>query len=141
MYCKCCQLRITRTALQLLRSPFALRSYSSTRYTARGKSNCRVGCGASKRLSMALSEKVLSLKRAFDVFDHDQKGEINFIDFPTAVRSLGFNPTNSQVTEVLKAANKEENDKINFAEFSDMMGKFEGCRKEDAEEALREAFK
>lgn len=87
------------------------------------------------------SENVQSFKRAFDAVDHDQTGEINFVDFPTAVRSLGYNPTNSQVDEVLKAANKQEKDKINFDEFSDMIGKFEACRKEEAEESLREAFK
>ena len=92
-------------------------------------------------MAAALPPDVQSFKRAFDVFDYDRTGEINFVDFPTAVRSLGFNPTNSQVDEVLKAANKEEKDKINFEEFSDMIVKFEECRTEEAEESLREAFK
>lgn len=92
-------------------------------------------------MAAALPPDVQSFKRAFDVFDYDRTGEINFVDFPTAVRSLGFNPTNSQVDEVLKAANKEEKDKINFEEFSDMIVKFKECRTEEAEESLREAFK
>lgn len=92
-------------------------------------------------MAVSLSGKMPSFKRAFDAFDYDQTGEINFVDFPTVVRSLGYNPTNSQVDEVLKAANKQVNDKIDFDEFSDMMGKFEECRKEEAEESLREAFK
>ena len=81
------------------------------------------------------------LKRAFDVFDLNRTGEISCVDFPTAVRSLGYNPTSSHVDQVLKAANKEEKDKINFDEFIVMMGKFEDARKEDADESLREAFK
>ena len=92
-------------------------------------------------MAASLSGKTPSFKRAFDAFDYDQTGEIDFVDFPTVVRSLGYNPTNSQVDEVLKAANKQVNGKINFDEFSDMMEKFEECRKEDAEESLREAFK
>ena len=135
MYCKGCQIRNTRLAAQLLPSAFCV-SLSWLKDTTRRKFNC-------DHLTMAesLSGKMPSFKRAFDAFDHDQTGEINFVDFPTVVRSLGYNPTNSQVDEVLKAANKQVNDKINFDEFSDMMGKFEECRKEEAEESLREAFK
>lgn len=82
-----------------------------------------------------------SFKQAFSVFDRDQTGEIDCVDFPTAVRSLGFNPTNIQVAEVLKAVNKGEKDKINFDEFVEMLGKFDSSSKDDAEESLREAFK
>lgn len=82
-----------------------------------------------------------SFKQAFSVFDRHQTGEIDCVDFPTAVRSLGFNPTNVQVGEVLKAANKGEKDKINFDEFVKMLEKFNSSSKDDAEESLREAFK
>ena len=92
-------------------------------------------------MATSISGRRQSFKRAFDAFDYDQTGEINFVDFPTVVQSLGYNPTNSQIDEVLKAANKQENDKINFDEFSDMMVKFDEYRKEEAEESLREAFK
>lgn len=92
-------------------------------------------------MAEALSQDMQSFKRAFAVFDREQTGEIDCGCFPTAVRSLGFNPTNSQVDEVLKAANKGEKDKINFDEFTDMLAKFEACCKEEAEESLREAFK
>lgn len=85
--------------------------------------------------------KQKSFKEAFAVFDRDQTGEIDIGDFPTAVRSLGYNPTNSQVEDVLKAANKSEKDKINFEEFADMLAKFDASSKDDAEESLREAFK
>lgn len=92
-------------------------------------------------MAAAKTGNAQSLKRAFDVFDYDQTGEINFVDFPTVVRSLGYNPTSNQVDEVLIAANKQEKDKINFDEFATMMGKFEDYRKEEAEDSLREAFK
>lgn len=92
-------------------------------------------------MAAASSPDAQSLRRAFDVFDLNRTGEINFVDFPTAVRSLGYNPTSSHVDQVLKAANKEEKDKINFDEFMVMMEKFEDTRKEDADESLREAFK
>lgn len=92
-------------------------------------------------MATVITEDVQRYKAAFDVFDRDQTGEITYADFPTAVRSLGYNPTNSQVAEILKAANKSETDKIKFDEFADMLGKFDECRKEDAEESLREAFK
>lgn len=82
-----------------------------------------------------------SFKQTFSVFDRDQSGEIDCVDFPTAVRSLGYNPTNGQVEEVLRAANKSEKDKINFDEFADMLGKFDSSSKDEAEESLREAFK
>ena len=92
-------------------------------------------------MATVITEDVQRYKAAFDVFDRDQTGEITYADFSTAVRSLGYNPTNSQVAEILKAANKSETDKIKFDEFADMLGKFDECRKEDAEESLREAFK
>jgi len=85
--------------------------------------------------------KQTSFKRAFAVFDRNQTGEIDSGDFPTAVRSLGYNPTNTQVQDVLKAANKGDKDKINFEEFADMLGKFDASTKDEAEESLREAFK
>jgi len=85
--------------------------------------------------------KQTSFKKAFAVFDRDETGEIDSGDFPTAVRSLGYNPTNSQVEDVLKAANKGEEDKINFEEFADMLAKFDSSSKDEAEESLREAFK
>lgn len=92
-------------------------------------------------MATVIPDDVQSFKAAFEVFDHDKTGEISYVDFPNAVRAIGFNPTNNQVVEVLKAANKGEKDKINFDEFVDMLGKFNECRKEDAEESLREAFK
>lgn len=92
-------------------------------------------------MATVIPDDVQSFKAAFEVFDHDKTGEISYEDFPNAVRAIGFNPTNNQVVEVLKAANKGEKDKINFDEFVDMLGKFNECRKEDAEESLREAFK
>lgn len=93
------------------------------------------------KMATVIPDDVQSFKAAFEVFDHDKTGEISYVDFPNAVRAIGFNPTNNQVVEVLKAANKGEKDKINFDEFVDMLGKFNECRKEDAEESLREAFK
>lgn len=92
-------------------------------------------------MATVIPDDVQSFKAAFEVFDHDKTGEISYEDFPNAVRAIGFNPTNNQVVEVLKAANKGEKDKINFDEFVDMLGKFNECRMEDAEESLREAFK
>lgn len=92
-------------------------------------------------MATVIPDDVQSFKAAFEVFDHDKTGEISCEDFSNAVRAIGFNPTNNQVVEVLKAANKGEKDKINFDEFVDMLGKFNECRKEDAEESLREAFK
>jgi len=85
--------------------------------------------------------KQTSFKRAFAVFDRNQTGEIDSGDFSTALRSLGYNPTNTQVEDVLKAANKGDKDKINFEEFADMLGKFDASTKDEAEESLREAFK
>ena len=96
-----------------------------------------------REMAVALTGDVkqASFKQAFAVFDRDQKGEIDSGDFSKAVRSLGYNPTNSQVEDVLKVANKGEKDKINFEEFADMLAKFDASTKDDAEEPLREAFK
>lgn len=91
-------------------------------------------------MAAEMSGSVQSFKRAFDMFDYDKTGEINFVDFPEAVQSLGLNTTNSQVEEVLEANNKEADDKINFDEFSSMMAKLETSGKEETEESLREAF-
>lgn len=93
-------------------------------------------------MAAALTEDMQqSFKQAFSMFERDQSGQIDCVDFPTAVRSLGYNPTNSQVDEVLKAANKGKKDKINFDEFADMLGRFDSSSKDEAEESLREAFR
>jgi len=91
-------------------------------------------------MAAEMSGSVQSFKRAFDMFDYDKTGEINFVDFPEAVQCLGLNPTNSQVEQVLEANNKEADDKINFDEFSSMMAKLETSGKEETEESLRAAF-
>ena len=138
MYCKCCQ--TPKQQLKDLRTSW-IDNFSVPLLQLNAVQIKREDLHREMAAALTGEVKQTSFKQAFAVFDRDQTGEIDSGDFPTAVRSLGYNPTNSQVEDVLKAANKSGKDKINFEEFADMLAKFDASSKDDAEESLREAFK
>ena len=92
-------------------------------------------------MAASLTVDAQLVRQCFDMFVQRESGEMNCVDFENAVRYLGYDPTNSGVKEVLKNAKKREKDTLRFDEFAELLKNFDGGKKEDTEDSLREAFK
>ncbi|KAF9480290.1 EF-hand [Pholiota conissans] len=68
-------------------------------------------------------EELASYKDAFTSFDRDGDGTITTSELGTVMRSLGRNPTELELQEILKGVDKDQNGTIEFAEFVDLMGR------------------
>ncbi|CAG2235457.1 CALM [Mytilus edulis] len=84
-------------------------------------------------------ETIAEFKEAFGLFDKDNNGQITSSELGTVMRSLGQNPTNADITEMINEVDSDGSGTINFAEFTKMMGK--KMENSDPVEDLREAFK
>ena len=83
-------------------------------------------------------EQIAEFKEAFSVFDRNGDGAITREELGTVMRSLGQNPTETDLKDIINEVDADHDGKINFHEFLTMMGlKMEEANRE-AE--LREAF-
>ncbi len=82
--------------------------------------------------------KTKELKEAFDMFDRDKDGLINYNELGNVLKSQGFNPTNQELIEMIGDVDENEDDKINFEEFLILM--HSRLKKADIENELNEAF-
>ncbi|XP_069110950.1 calmodulin-like [Argopecten irradians] len=84
-------------------------------------------------------EQINEFKEAFTVFDAGE-GAIPAKDCGTVMRSLGMNPTLTQLTEWVKAADRDGTGMVDFPSFLVMMSKKLEDPEED-EEDLKEDFR
>lgn len=85
------------------------------------------------------SEEVEDLKETFRTFDKDGNGEIDLNELRTVMTSLGYNPTDKQLQDMMDKVDLDGNGFICFAEFVMMMRK---CKVDtDFDRQIREAFK
>ena len=82
--------------------------------------------------------KTKELKEAFNIFDRDKDGLINYNELGNVLKSQGFNPTNQELLEMIADVDDNEDDKINFEEFLILM--HSRLKKADIENELNEAF-
>lgn len=61
------------------------------------------------------------LVEAFATFDKDGDGYINVDDLRQTMEALGESLTEEEITEMIAAADHDENGKLNYAEFARMM--------------------
>ncbi|KAH3855357.1 calmodulin-beta-like isoform X2 [Dreissena polymorpha] len=86
------------------------------------------------------ADRLAEYKEVFAIFDKDNDGTINVSELGRALRSLGQNPTEKEVQEMIEEVDVDGSGCIEFDEFCNMMEK----KREDAgdpEEEMREAFK
>lgn len=62
-------------------------------------------------------EKIDVLKRHFDMFDDDQSGLINHDELADFMRSIGHNPVESRLQELIEQFDKDKNGDLSFGEF------------------------
>jgi len=76
---------------------------------------------------------------AFQQFDTDQDGQVSSREVGYIMRSVGQNPSEAEIQDMVMAVDKDGTGSIDFPEFLMMMAlKF---NTENAEEEVREAFK
>ncbi|ESO92156.1 hypothetical protein LOTGIDRAFT_121213, partial [Lottia gigantea] len=78
-------------------------------------------------------------KEAFSLFDKDGDGTITSGELATVMRSLGQEPSDQELQDMINEVDADGNGTVDFEEFLQMM-----CRKlkkADSEEELREAFR
>ncbi|XP_064623165.1 calmodulin-A-like [Lineus longissimus] len=84
-------------------------------------------------------EQIAEFREAFSLFDKDGDGDITTKELGTVMRSLGQNPSESELQEMVNEVDTDGNGTIDFEEFLAMMAK--KMRDADSEEEIREAFR
>ncbi|BEI85296.1 hypothetical protein CcaverHIS002_0506970 [Cutaneotrichosporon cavernicola] len=84
-------------------------------------------------------EQIAEFKEAFSLFDKDGDGTITTKELGTVMRSLGQNPTQAELEDMINEVDADGNNSIDFAEFMTLMAR--KMHDTDSEEEIREAFK
>ncbi|KAH9249646.1 calmodulin [Batrachochytrium salamandrivorans] len=85
------------------------------------------------------AEQIAEFKEAFSLFDKDGDGTITTKELGTVMRSLGQNPTEAELQNMITEVDQNGNGQIDFPEFLHMMAK--KMQENDTEEEIVEAFK
>ncbi|CEF60998.1 Calmodulin-like protein 3 [Strongyloides ratti] len=83
-------------------------------------------------------EEIEEFREAFIMFDKDRNGTISTKELGVAMRSLGQNPTEQEILEMINEVDIDGNGQIEFPEFCVMMKRM---MKETDSEMIREAFR
>mmetsp|Transcript_19811 Transcript_19811/g.42679 ORF Transcript_19811/g.42679 Transcript_19811/m.42679 type:complete len:148 (+) Transcript_19811:130-573(+) len=84
-------------------------------------------------------EEIADLKEAFSMFDIDGDGTVTLTELKEVMRSLGQNPTDAELVEMINSVDDNGDNEIDFEEFLVLMKSRIGERDPDKE--LRDAFK
>lgn len=84
-------------------------------------------------------EQIAEFREAFSLFDRDGDGSITTKELATVIRSLGQNPTEAEIQDMINEVDTDGNGTIDFREFLDLMA--HKMKDFDSDEELREAFK
>lgn len=68
-------------------------------------------------------EQIAEFKEAFQIFDKDSDGCITLQELGTALRSLGQNPSEEELSEFFESLDLDQNGSIGFKEFLVLMAK------------------
>merc|ERR1711892_658152 len=77
------------------------------------------------------------LKEAFKLFDCDRDGEITVEELGKVMRTHGFDPTEEELTDMIRNMDTNANGAIDFNEFIDMMIKRGACIEDDVAHAFK----
>ncbi|CAF3765986.1 unnamed protein product [Rotaria sp. Silwood1] len=84
-------------------------------------------------------EQIAEFQEAFSLFDKDGDGTITTKALGTVMRSLGQNPTEAELQDMINEVDADGNGTIDFPEFLTMMAR--KMKDTDSEEEIREAFR
>jgi calmodulin len=86
-------------------------------------------------------EQINEFKEAFSLFDKDDTGTIATKTLGTVIRSLGQNPTEGELVDLLNEIDPDGKRTIDFPEFLSIMAGRCRMKETDFEEEILEAFK
>jgi len=69
------------------------------------------------------NDQLEEYKEAFDVFDRDADGKITTDELGVVMRSLGHNPTENELQEMINEVDVNRNGTLEFSEFLGMMSR------------------
>ena len=84
-------------------------------------------------------EQIPAFKEAFQIFDKNGDGSITTKELGTVMRSLGQNPSDEEVRQMIEEVDEDKSETIDFKEFLGLMAR--KMKETDAEDELLEAFK
>ncbi|KAG1838149.1 hypothetical protein DFJ58DRAFT_814683 [Suillus subalutaceus] len=84
-------------------------------------------------------EQIAEFKEAFALFDIDGDGSITTKELGTVMRSIGQNPTEAELQDMINEVDADGNGTLDFTEFLTMMAR--KMRDTDREDEIKEAFK
>jgi calmodulin len=84
-------------------------------------------------------EQIAEFKEAFALFDKDGDGSITSKELGTVMRSLGQNPTEPELQDMINEVDTDGNGTIDFPEFLTMMAR--KIKETDSDDEIREAFR
>ncbi|KAJ3006795.1 UNVERIFIED_CONTAM: hypothetical protein HDU68_003885, partial [Siphonaria sp. JEL0065] len=85
------------------------------------------------------ADQIAEFREAFSLFDKDGDGTITTKELGTVMRSLGQNPTDGELQDMINEVDGDGNGNIDFEEFITMMAR--KLKDSDAEAEIREAFR
>ena len=85
-----------------------------------------------------IEEQIDEFKEAFTLFDKDGDGTINTNDLGFVMRSLGQNPSEEELRNMIKNVDTDGNGNIDFTEFLSVMT--QKLKSDDYEAEIKEAF-
>lgn len=84
-------------------------------------------------------EQITEIRDTFNLFDKDKDGAISIKEMAMIMKSLGQNPTEMELQEIISDMDTNGNGVLEFEEFSRLMSK--KVKESSSEEELSEAFK
>ena len=111
----------------------------STHTPIRAKPRGRVRTPDRAQADQLTEEQIAEFKEAFSLFDKDGDGTITTKELGTVMRSLGQNPTEAELADMINEVDADGNGTIDFPEFLTMMAR--KMKDTDSEEEILEAFK
>ncbi|KAL7980735.1 hypothetical protein Chor_001889, partial [Crotalus horridus] len=100
---------------------------------------CRLADPDRTMADQLTEEQIAEFKEAFSLFDKDGDGTITTKELGTVMRSLGQNPTEAELQDMINEVDADGNGTIDFPEFLTMMAR--KMKDTDSEEEIREAFR
>ncbi|XP_078441983.1 calmodulin-1-like [Wolffia australiana] len=92
-----------------------------------------------RSMEILSDEQISEFREAFCLFDKDGDGCITVDELATVIRSVGQDPTEEELQDMIREVDVNGNGTIEFGEFLSLMAR--KMKETDAEEELKEAFK
>ncbi|XP_067126699.1 uncharacterized protein [Centruroides vittatus] len=84
-------------------------------------------------------EQVAEFKEAFSLFDKEGSGQITTKELAMVIKSLGLNPTEAELQEMIKEVDSKGTGMVYFPEFLSLMAK--NLKNIECEDEIIEAFR